>query len=150
MTATGEATRLAEAVERLIAVILRQRSGIGGTEPRPFSTTQVVALSAVADAGSLRLGALADLLGTTDATASRTVDFLEANGLVRRERDADDRRGVHVAITDGGRAEIEKRRARLAAMVGELLRGLPAKDQRRFVDLLGELNALLAVADEST
>jgi DNA-binding MarR family transcriptional regulator len=150
LTATHEATRLAEAVERLIAVILRQRSSIGGTEPRPFSTTQVVALSAVADAGSLRLGALADLLGTTDATASRTVDFLEGQGLVRRERDAGDRRGVHVAITDEGRAEIEKRRTRLAAMVGELLRGLPAADQRRFVDLLGELNELLAVADESS
>jgi hypothetical protein len=34
-------------------------------------------------------------------------------------------------------------------MLGELLRGLPDDDARRFVDLLGELNALLAVTDES-
>jgi DNA-binding MarR family transcriptional regulator len=150
VSATGEASRLAEAVERLIAVILRQRAAIGGNEPKPLATTQVVALTAVADAGSLRLGSLAELLGTTDATASRTVDVLENAGYVRRERDAGDRRGVHVEITDLGRDEVDKRRARLTAMVGRLLSGLPDDDQRRFVDLLGELNALLAVADESS
>jgi DNA-binding MarR family transcriptional regulator len=150
VTPTREAERLAEAVERLIAVILRQRGAIGGNEPTPLSTTQVVALSAVADAGSLRLGALADLLGTTDATASRSVDGLQGAGLVRRERDPADRRGIYVTITDAGRNEVETRRARLAAMLGVLLRELPDEDARRFVDLLGELNALLSVADETS
>lgn len=142
-----EAERLAGAVERLIAVVVRQRGAIPGPEPQQLTTIQSLALLTLADLGSLRLGALAELLGTTDATASRTVDVLEAAKLVRRARDPKDGRGISVEITREGRSEVRRRRRRMAAMVGELLKGMSDADQERFVDLLGGLNDLLT-ADE--
>ncbi len=142
-----ESERLAEAVERLIASIVRQRSAIPGPEPRQLTTIQGLALMTLADAGPLRLGALADGLGTTDATASRTVDALEGPGFVRRARDPRDGRGVSVELTPEGRREVRRRRRRMAAMVGELLKGMSARDQDRFVALLGDLNELLLDSD---
>jgi DNA-binding MarR family transcriptional regulator len=142
-----EETRLAEAVERLMAVIIRQRRALPGPEPRQLTTTQALALLTLADAGRLRLGALADSVATTDATASRTVDVLEAAGFVRRGRDPLDGRGVTVEITTTGRAEVRRRRKRMAAMVGELLKELPEAEQRRFVELLSGLNDLLVASE---
>jgi DNA-binding MarR family transcriptional regulator len=139
--------RLAEAVERLIAVIIRQRGAIPGPEPRQLTTTQALALLTLADEGALRLGALADRIATTDATASRTVDVLQQAGFVRRVPDPADGRGITVEATAEGRREVVRRRKRMAAMVGELLKGLRPEEQRRFVDLLDDLNELLVAAE---
>jgi DNA-binding MarR family transcriptional regulator len=144
-----EEARLAEAVERLIAVIIRQRSALPGPEPRQLTTTQALALLTLGDEGRLRLGALADRVATTDATASRTVDVLERAGFVRRVRDPLDGRGITVEITPAGRGEVRRRRRRMAAMVGELLKGLQPVEQRRFVELVGGLNELLVASDRA-
>ena len=79
----SEARQVAEAVEQLLLTLVRQRHG-RDPEPGSLSTFQSIALSAVADDGPLRLGTLADALGTTDATASRTVDALQVRGLAER------------------------------------------------------------------
>jgi len=110
-------------------------------DPVPATTPQKVALTAVADWGPLRLGALADRMGTTDATASRTVDALVATGLVERLEDADDRRAVRIAVTPEGRRLIDRRRAELAKALERGLRDLPADDRDRLVGLLERLNA---------
>ena len=73
---------------------------------------QGVALVTVA-AEPLRLRALAERIGTTDATASRTVDALESAGLVRRASAPDDGRGVVVHVTPAGRRRLEERRGTL-------------------------------------
>ena len=88
----SEARQVAEAVERLLLTLVRQRHG-RDPEPGSLSTFQSIALSAVADDGPLRLGTLADALGTTDATASRTVDALEDRGLAERRPDPGRRAG---------------------------------------------------------
>jgi DNA-binding MarR family transcriptional regulator len=143
----SQEARLAEAVERLIAVVIRQRSAIPGPEPRQLTTTQALALLTLTDEGPLRLGVLADRVATTDATASRTVDVLQRAGFVRRVPDPADGRGISVEPTAEGRREVARRRRRMAAMVGELLKGLRPAEQRRFVDLLDDLNELLVAAE---
>jgi DNA-binding MarR family transcriptional regulator len=110
-------------------------------DPVPATTPQKVALTAVADWGPLRLGALADRMGTTDATASRTVDALVATGLVERLEDAEDRRAVRIDVTSEGRRLIDRRRAELAKALERGLRDLPADDRDRLVSLLERLNA---------
>jgi DNA-binding MarR family transcriptional regulator len=143
----SQEARLAEAVERLIAVIIRQRGAIQGPEPRQLTTTQALALLTLADEGPLRLGALADRIATTDATASRAVDVLQRAGFVRRVPDPADGRGISVEPTAEGRREVARRRERMAAMVGELLNGLQPAEQHRFVDLLDDLNELLVATE---
>lgn len=137
-----EAERLADAVERLITVIMRRRRALGH-EPSPLTATQGLALSTVARARRLRLGALGEALGTTDATASRTVDALESLGLVERAVDPVDRRGVVVAITEKGRRFWEQRHERFVTLMDALVSDLDPADKERFVRLLTDLNELL-------
>jgi DNA-binding MarR family transcriptional regulator len=142
LTARKEAASLADAVEHLITVIMRRRRALGH-EPSPLTATQGVALSTVARARRLRLGALGEALGTTDATASRTVDALQALGLVERDADPEDGRGVVVAITQKGRRFWEQRHRRFVMLMGALVSDLDPTDQERFVRLLTDLNELL-------
>jgi DNA-binding MarR family transcriptional regulator len=129
-------------VERLLAVVLRQRGQIG-IEPNPLTSTQTLALAAASDAGPLRLGELAERIGTTDATASRTVDALVDEKLVKRTQDPRDRRGVRIDATAKGRRVMAERREQLTAMAEQLLVGLAEAERARVTDVLAELNDLL-------
>ncbi len=143
----SEEARLAEAVERLIGVIIRQRGAVPGPEPRQLTTTQALALLTIADEGPIRLGTLAARLATTDATASRAVDVLESVGFAKRVPHPLDGRGITVEPTTVGQREVRRRRKRMAAMVAELVRGLQPAEQQRFVELLDDLNDLLIAAE---
>lgn len=144
MTTSPDATVLASAVEQLLTALVRRRGVLGDDEPSPLSTFQGIALSVLVDGGPLRLGALAEALGTTDATASRTVDVLAAHGLAERRVDPGDGRGVLVAPTAEGRAAVRRRRRRLAALVDRLAADLEPSEGRRLTELLEELSGLLA------
>lgn len=144
----SEAERLADAVERLVGSVMRQ-GGAVGAEPSPLSTTQALTLRVLADDGPLRLRALAQRLGTTNATASRTVDVLAAMRLLRRLPDPLDGRGVFVDLTPAGGRWVRHRREALVDMVAELLHGLSRRDQQRLVGLLTQLDDLLAGADRA-
>jgi DNA-binding MarR family transcriptional regulator len=133
------ARSLAAAVEALFLQLVREKS----RDPSPLTPTQRLALTAVVDEGPLRLGALADRMQASDATATRTVDALAAGGLVKRIPDADDRRGVLIASTPAGRRLVAKRRRRLTASLERGLAGMPDEDQQRLVALLLQLNELL-------
>jgi DNA-binding MarR family transcriptional regulator len=53
--------------------------------------------------GPLPMRGLAEALDVSQASATGIVDRMEQRGLVERRRDGEDRRVVHVAITDAGR-----------------------------------------------
>jgi DNA-binding MarR family transcriptional regulator len=53
--------------------------------------------------GELRIGELAERLVVEPYNATRLVDRLAAEGLLRRERAAEDRRGARVLLTENGR-----------------------------------------------
>lgn len=140
---TPDARRVAAAVEGLLMALVRQRRGERDPEPGSLSTFQGLMLMRLADDGPVRLGSLADALGTTDATASRTVDALESRGLAARRPDPGDARGVLVAATREGAAEVRARRRRLARLAGRALDDLSADEARRVANALDELRALL-------
>lgn len=141
--ATSDARLVAEAVEGLIAALVRQRRAGRDPEPGTLSTFQALMLATLADQGPARLGSVADVLGTTDATASRTLDALEARGLAERRPDPDDARCVIVLSTDAGAAEVRRRRRRLTALAARALRGLSEDEAHRVAASLAELRALL-------
>ena len=141
--APSDARRVAEAFEGLMAALLKQKRGEPDSEPPTLSAFQALALARLADGGPARLGVLADALGTTDATASRTVDVLESRGLAERRPDPGDARGVLVAATREGAAEIGVRRRRLTRLAARALSDLSPDETRRVADALDELRALL-------
>ncbi|MET7987416.1 TetR family transcriptional regulator [Streptomyces sp. NPDC005281] len=86
----------------------------------------------VAAAGTVRAGGL-----------TQQADRLEAAGLIRRERDADDRRIVRLCLTPQGVELAGRVAAARSAQERELLAGLGAGDRRRLSGLLGALGETL-------
>jgi DNA-binding MarR family transcriptional regulator len=134
--------RLAVELERLVSLV-RRRGGPHDADDPPLAATQRLALAIVVDASPLRLRALAERIGTTDATASRTVDALVALGLVRREPDPVDGRGVLVVASPKAVKLVAKRRAHLVDALEQGLAGMSQADRERLVSLLAELNDVL-------
>jgi DNA-binding MarR family transcriptional regulator len=139
----SEARQVAAAIEGLLAAMLRQRRSGRDPEPGSLSTFQWLMLARLADGGPVRLGSLADALGTTDATASRTVDVLESSALAERRDDPDDARGVIVAATADGTAEVRRRRSRFVRLAGRALGDLSPDEARRVTAALVDLQLLL-------
>jgi len=139
----AEPARLAGQLERLVLLLVRQRGELPEADERPLSWTQRLALAIVVDQTPVRLGTLAARMKTTVATASRTVDALEAANLVRRESDPSDRRGVLVVATQEAVQLLAERRTRLVSALAHGLAAMPREDQARLVSLLEELNDVL-------
>ena len=104
-------------------------------------------LSALRRAGppfQLTPGALLRATLVTSGTMTNRIDRLAAAGLVRREPDPRDKRGVLVTLTDQGRAAADAALADLLRRERDLLASLGAEDQET---LAGLLRTLLAPFD---
>lgn len=84
-------------------------------------------------------GEVAARQGVGAGGLTQHADRLEAAGLIRRERDAGDRRIVHLCLTPEGRELADRVRAVRDAREEELLAPLGAADRRRLAALLGAL-----------
>jgi DNA-binding MarR family transcriptional regulator len=139
----AELEGMAEGIVRLRAEILRRRAGEGDLPTAELTTPQALALRTIVLEGPLRMGALADALGVSDATASRTVDALGARGFVRRESDPADARAVRVAATARGRREHARRRDRFVQALERFMEELSELERRQLADALETVNRLL-------
>ena len=143
MSPASDGTQVAEAIEGLLAALLRQRRSGRDPEPGSLSTFQWLTLARLVDHGPVRLGSLAEVVGTTDATASRTVDVLETHGLAQRTDAPDDARGVVVSAKAAGKAEVRRRRRRMVKLAERALGDLSPAEASRVTAALVELQALL-------
>ena len=72
-----------------------------------LSSAQLSIMSLLQGFGSLRVSDIARLEAIRMPTASNAVHQLEQEGMVTRERDPNDRRGVKVVLTERGRDELK-------------------------------------------
>ena len=109
------ADRLHSAAIHLLRRLRREDDASGLPAP------QLSALSVIVFGGPLTLGALATAEQVRPPTITKVVAALEADGLVVREPQADDKRIVRVRATaKGTRLLQEGRRRRVAALVRDL------------------------------
>jgi DNA-binding MarR family transcriptional regulator len=141
--------RLATEIDRLQTHMTRAGGVLGDTEASSLTLRQRLALRVLVDDGPLRLGVLAERMGTTDPTATRTVDALEQANLVRRAAAAGDRRGVRVEATGRGIRTIGELRERRLELLRDLLDDAPDDQIERAADLLAQLNARLAPSEQA-
>jgi len=85
-----------------------------GLEPVDLSLPQYRILGILAD-GSSASSALADHLTVTPPSITAVVDGLVSRGLVRRSGDPDDRRRVHLELTDAGRRVLDDAEVQVSA-----------------------------------
>lgn len=97
--------------------------------------------------GTLSPGALGEQTMVTSGTVTSRVDKLAARGLVRRERNPQDGRGVRVSLEPEGVRRVDLAISHLVAAEGELLAPLNPAEQE---ELAASLRALLLTVEAPT
>jgi len=118
---------------RYNASLREEMAGLGLTTPKMRS----LAVLSVVEGPLIR--ELAVYTVVDPSTLSRALDQLDADGLVRREADANDSRAVRVFITDAGRASFEALWPHMAAAQARMFRGIPEDERRAFVATLQKM-----------
>jgi DNA-binding MarR family transcriptional regulator len=129
------AVRLRLAATRL-ARQLRQQSSAG------LSPSQQSALASIDRHGPRTLGEHADHERVAPPTITKVVNKLEADGLVARQADPDDRRFCRVTTTVAGDDFLTETRERRDAWLAVRLDALDADERRRLADALDVLESL--------
>jgi DNA-binding MarR family transcriptional regulator len=93
---------------------------------------------------SLRVTALADLLGVDAPTVTRKIQQLEREGLVSRHPDPDDRRATRIQLTPAGRRILERVLKARRVWLDRLLEEWDEADLERFATLLTRFSDGLA------
>ena len=84
---------------------------------------------------------MAEAMGITGATLTHHLNALEQQGLVRRWRDAANRRGQQVALTEAGEALFAQLRQAAATYDRRLRSHLTDEDTAQLAELLEKLQA---------
>ncbi len=103
-----------------------------------ISAPKLSALSVLTFGGAMSLSALARAEQVTPATMSKLVSDLEAEGLVAKRADSEDRRSVRIEVTVRGRALMEEGRKRRLALLQKRLAKL-TRDDRILLDRAAEI-----------
>jgi DNA-binding MarR family transcriptional regulator len=137
--ATGDdlAPRLHSAVLHLLRRLAREDRASGQSPAR------LSALSVLVFGGPRPIGRLARDEGVSAPTMTRLVAGLEADGLVTRTTDPDDRRTQRVAATERGREILVAGRARRVAALDALLDGVPEEDRTALAAAVAIIEARL-------
>jgi DNA-binding MarR family transcriptional regulator len=126
----------------LVAVAARSLAAAGDEVTLP----QYRALVVLAASGPQGTADLAAALAVNPSTATRMCDRLVRKGLVRRHRQAGDRRTVRIALTPAGRDQVADVTKRRRAELARLLSVLP---QAQHEPVIAAFQAFAEAAGES-
>jgi len=122
----------------LLGVVARSVSDVLEMVSLPQFRMMVV----IASSGPLRMGALAQRVGSTPSTLSRAIDRLEAGGWVRREQSPDSRREILIHLSPHGEQLVAHVTDRRRREIAEILEQLKPDDRAA----VGRAFALFAAA----
>lgn len=128
--------------ERLRLSMVRIARQLRRREPSDLTITQLSALSTVVLAGPLGVGQLAEIEGLPSPAATRLADRLEEAGLISRQANPADRRGVQLVASGAGTQLVTRRAEAGNAWLAERLSALSKSDRlaiERAVTLLESL-----------
>lgn len=103
------------------------------------------ALSVLCVEGPMRMGELAEALRITPASTTRAVACLAEEGLVQRDKHADDQRSIVVSATDAGHVRHDQIARRIHRGLAEILGNFPGQEEQlaevleRFVCAIDEM-----------
>ena len=111
-----------------------------------LTRAQFQLLAKVARSEGINQAGLADLLDMEPISVCRTIDRMEAAGLVTRKPDPNDRRAHLIYMTDAARPALAKMQETAAEIFDELLTGFSEAEQQSLLTLLTRLHANAAAA----
>lgn len=118
---------------------LARREAFGAVELEPWEFDVLAALRRAGEPYSLSPGDLLRQNLVSSGTMTNRLDRLESRGLLRREPDPHDRRGVRAVLTPEGRAAVD---AALDALLGQerqILASLSSAEQEHLARMLRAL-----------
>jgi DNA-binding MarR family transcriptional regulator len=140
MTAEDRARLIEETVGQMRRVIGRATASFGASfRAGSIPLLPHMALHATLQRGGVTQSELAEFLGVSTAHVTGLVDQLEKEGLVRRQRDAEDRRVIHVKATAHGRHRHIHAHAHAARGGSGLFSGWSEADLRTFQEFLSRM-----------
>lgn len=98
-------------------------------DPSDLTITQISALATVVRSGPLGVGRLAEIERLPSPAATRLADKLEDAGLISRQANPADRRGVQLVATAAGAALMKRRTQVGDSWLAERLRALSEVDR---------------------
>lgn len=141
-TATECAQNLVRTAELFLDADMR------GLKRHGLSTAARILLATLEGADEpLSQTAIAERLFTTGASVSSLVDTLERKGLVRRVRNASDRRVALLELTEAAQPVIDAYLAEVTTLHAHMFAGLDAQERETFTVLLARVAARIQQLD---
>jgi DNA-binding MarR family transcriptional regulator len=137
-----EIDRFLDAFATFARSIRRARGAKPRAGERGLTLSQYGLLEPLLDQKVSRSTDLAEAAGIAPSTATRILDALERNGMVRRDRDEHDRRAVTVRLTPTGRRRLAAHRTWIQEQEIGLYRCMNRDQRAVAADLLLRLAAL--------
>ena len=143
---TPEERRALDAFIKLVRGTNSVVTALTAPMQRDFGLTesQFGVLETLLHLGPLAQGQICQKILKSGSNVTTVVDNLERDGLVRRERDADDRRVQVVHLTEQGRELIGRAFPAHARRVTELMQALTPAEQEELGRLAGKLGRAVA------
>lgn len=134
-----ERERFQEAWDCFVAALRRGRSRASERPDAKLTPAQYHLLAALEGGQALAVGELAAAAGVSSPTATRMLDGLEREGLVRREPVPEDRRRISVTTTEAGASALAETRALVDDARERLFAQLSPAERREAERLLPRL-----------
>ena len=127
----------------ILMEIIKQEFKVGAGKNAP-TMTQFKMLYVIRD-GVGHVGKLAEAFGISQPAASKMVDIMVKDGLLKRFPHPHDRRQIELRLTPKASASIETMYKRAYAKIDERLEDLPDAKKKNLVKHLQEVKALLSI-----
>ena len=105
-----------------------------------LTTPKMRALAVLSIMDGLSISQLAVYAIVEQSTLSRALDALQADGLIRRDTDAEDNRATRVAITPAGRTAFDTLWPHMAVTYARMFKGIPEAERLAFVATLQKVH----------
>jgi MarR family transcriptional regulator, organic hydroperoxide resistance regulator len=140
-SATHDADRLVESVHDVMKTVLHRLAP--AVDAEGISMGQFWSLHYISALGAASLSTVARHLAISAPTACASVDSLEAQGLISRQRSRVDRRAVELSLTAKGRKVESRIWVHIGRLMSEAADDLPPEDLATALRVFRELNRRL-------
>lgn len=137
--ATQDVQKHLKAVDDLMARLQRSMTNKAYFKESQLTASQVFILRYLDKCPQAKASDIAKVAGLSPGAVTQVCDELVKFGYIERSRSNDDRRVVHIALTDAGAEQLDSVRRRRSEHIARLLTELGPDDAQEFIRIIGRV-----------